>query len=129
MRCFIPIYVRCTFLILSSLDILFCSALDEPSLSISYRSWDILDSKVQHMSKWSAEIVASIVVAYGYATYLALYYTYLALFSLLMAANQRNMFMTITWYGKHLIKEGWFFVFFVMVTYKGLSAIYNNKLC
>ena len=58
------------------------------------------------MSKWSAEIVASIVVAYGYATYLALYYTYLALFSLLMAANQRNMFMTITWYGKHLIKEG-----------------------
>ena len=45
------------------------------------------------------------VVAYGYATYLALYYTHLALFSLLMAAAQRNMFMIITWYGEHLIKE------------------------
>ena len=53
------------------------------------------------------------VVAYGYATYLALYYTYLALFSLLMVANQRNMFMIITCYGEHLMIEAWFFVFFL----------------
>ena len=45
------------------------------------------------------------VVAYGYATYLAMYYTYLALFSLLVVAAQRNMSMVITWHGKHLIKE------------------------
>ena len=51
-------------------------------------------------------VVVLYVVAYGYATYLALYYTYLALFSLLMVANQRNMFMINTWYDKHLIKEG-----------------------
>ena len=45
------------------------------------------------------------VVAYGYATYLAMCYTYLALFSLLMAAAQRNISFIFTWYGKHLIKE------------------------
>ena len=45
------------------------------------------------------------VVAYGYATYLAMYYTYLALFSLFVVAAQRNMPMVITWHGKHLIKE------------------------
>ena len=55
------------------------------------------------------------VVAYGYATYFAMYYTYLALFSLLMLANQRNMFIIFTWYATHLIKEGWFFVSFVML--------------
>ena len=58
------------------------------------------------------------VVAYGYATYLALYYTHLALFSLLMVANQCNMSMIITWYGKNLIKEVWFFVSFVIMKIK-----------
>ena len=32
------------------------------------------------------------VVAYGYATYLALYYTHLALLCLLVVASQRNVY-------------------------------------
>ena len=36
------------------------------------------------------------VVAYGYATYLAMYYTYLALFSILVVVAQRNMSMIVT---------------------------------
>ena len=55
------------------------------------------------------------VVPYGYATYLALYYTHLALFSLFMAAAQCNMSIIIIWYGKHLIKEVSYFVSFLMV--------------
>ena len=36
------------------------------------------------------------VVAYGYATYLALYYTHLALLWLLVVAGQRNVYLIFT---------------------------------
>ena len=46
---------------------------------------------------------------------LALYYTYLTLFSLLVVANQCNDSMIFTWYDKYVIKEVSCFVSFVIV--------------
>ena len=60
-------------------------------------------------------------IAYGFVTYLALYYTYLALFSLLVVANQCNISKIFTWYDKYVIKEVSCFVSFVIVKNRDYS--------